>query len=394
MITNVELLLKTLNNNRDILDVLFQKRNRTINLYEISNDDNASRLAFLDERNIINISEDIVELDEKVLEFFEEFLGGNDEINIRDVGGELNNLQHNIDMYITADHFTNQQKLIKLIRRILKKLSYIVFENLKQISLHVNITYKTQGNFKNKIKQLEFYKTNLDKLLSIEQQIIYKLKVENSFFDNLYNIEIIQLKLNLVNTLRELRISLIQLQKDVTFYINRILDNISLWEHIIRLKELKDNYEIQDKTNIKELASTIEPIGLYQKASIIKTQLDFDNFEHNSFRLKVDKIIQNKKLSKPTKIVSGKIDDIYFDDEKLITTIINTQALNKEFLQTSYDLFTFLQQRKFSNTISFEDKVQLYCKMLLEYESDYIFTDTIKIVNNIEYLEVQPKENI
>ena len=392
MITSIELLLKTLNSNRDILDTLFQKRNRNINLYEILTDENSSHINFLNEGNIINISDDNIELDEKVIDFFEEFLEANDEINISDVDEQLDNLQHYISMYISEDSFSNQQIFIKRIRRILKKLPHMVFKNLKQISLHVNITYKTQIGFKNKIKQLEFYNTKLEKLLNIEQKITYILKVENSFFDNLYDIEIVQLKLDLINRLRELRISLIEVQKDVTLYINRILNNINFWEHIIRLKELKDNHEIKDKTNIHDICKDLTPIGLYQKENIIKTQLDINNFENESFRIKVNKIIQNKKLSKPTKIISGKIDDIYFDDEKLLTTVIDTKSLNKEFLQSSYDLFNFLQQKKFKQSLDFNQKVELYCKMLLEYESDYIFKDTSKIINNIEYLEVIPKE--
>jgi hypothetical protein len=393
MITTVELLLKTLNNNRELLESLFEKRNRNINLFEILNEDNQSQIQYLNEANIINIIDDTVELDEKVIDFFEEYLEANTEVNIGEIDGLLEHLQRYISLYISEDNFNIKQKNLKSIRRVLKKLPNMIFKNLKQISFHVNITYKTQSNFKNKIKQLEFYKSDLLQLLNIEKNITRILRQEVNFFDNLYDIDIVQLKLDLVLKLKELRISLISMQKEVTLYINRILDNITFWEHIIKLKELKENYEIQDKTNIKQIATTIEAVGLYKTSSTIKTQINLKILEDEQIRNKIKRIIQGKKLAKPTKIQSQKIDDIYFDKTQLTTTIIDTQGLNKEFLQTSYNLFEFLQYKNFKQEISFEQKIELFCKMLLEYEDDYIFKQNHKVFNNIKYLEVIPKDN-
>jgi hypothetical protein len=269
----------------------------------------------------------------------------------------------------------------------------MVFKNLKQISFHVNITYKTQSHFKHKIKQLEFYKSKVEKLLNIEKNINKVLRQESNFFDNLYDMDIIELKLDLLDKLRELRISLISVQKDVTLYINRILDNITFWEHIIKLKEFKDNYEIKDKTNIKQIATNIQSIGLYKTAHIVKTQLNLEILEDEQIQNKIKKLIQNKTLTKPIKIQSQKIDELYFDKTQLTTTIIDSQSLNKEFLQTSYNLFEFLQYKKFKQSITFEQKVELFCKMLLEYEDDYIFKKNHKVFNNIKYLEVIPKDS-
>ena len=122
-----------------------------------------------------------------------------------------------------------------------------------------------------------------------------------------------------------------------------------------------------------------------------KTQLNTELLYDKEFILKIKKQIQNKKLTKPKQLLSGKIDDIYFDKKKLEKTIIDTQRLNKDFLQTKYNLFEFIEFKRFDIDISFDEKIELYCKMLLEFESDYEFTSKHQISNNTRYLVVYPK---
>ncbi len=394
MLTTVELLLKTLNTNRDILESLFEKRNRIVYIHEVLTDISNEKLLFLEEVELLNINDNIIELDSKVIDFFEEFLDTSNDISIGDIDEQLENLFHFIGIYQNEIDFTIKQENIKKIRRILKKIPNMILKSLTQLSLHVGLTYKTQTNFKNKVKELEFYQVKLQRLIVIEQKVNKTLLVHKSFFINLYDMELVQLESNLKIRLRELRIYLIELQKDVTEYINRTLEKISFWQHIIKLKTLKDNYELKEKTNIISLCEESLPLAFSNSILNVKTQLDSELLYEKDFILKVKKLLQNKKLSKPKQIISGKIDDIYFDKEKLQKNIIDTQKLNKEFLQTSYNLFEFIEFKKFNIEINFNKRVELYCKMLLEFESDYNFTSKHQISNNIRHLVVYPKENV
>jgi hypothetical protein len=394
MLTTVELLLKTLNSNRDILESLFEKRNRTVYIHEVLSDISNEKLLFLEELELLNINDNIVELDNKVVDFFEEFLDTSSDVSIGDIDEQLENLSHFIGLYQNENEFILKQNNLNKIRRILKKIPAMILKNLIQLSLHVGLTYKTQTNFKNKIKELEFYQGKLKRLISIEQKVNKTLLVHKSFFVNLYDMELVQLEINLKTKLRELRISLIELQKEVTQYINRILEKISFWQHLIKLKNLKDNYELKEKTNITLLCEEKLPLSFSNSTLSAKTHLNSELLYKKEFILKVKKQIQNKKLAKPKQILSGKIDDIYFDKAKLQKNIIDTQKLNKEFLQTKYNLFEFIEFKKFNTDISFEQKIELYCKMLLEFESDYDFSSKHQVSNNTKYLLVYPKESV
>ena len=394
MLTTVELLLKTLNSNRDILESLFEKRNRTVYIHEVLSDISNEKLRFLEEVELLNINDNIVELDNKVIDFFEEFLDTSSDVSIGDIDEQLENLSHFIGLYENEVEFTLKQNSLNRIRRVLKKIPAMILKNLVQLSLHVGLTYKTQSNFKNKVNELEFYQVKLQRLIKIEQKVNKILLIHKGFFTNLYDMELIQLEINLKIKLRELRISLIELQKEVTQYINRILEKISFWQHLIKLKNLKDNYELKEKTNITTLCEEKLSLSFSNSTLNVKTQLNSELLYDKEFILKIKKQIQNKKLSKPKQLVSGKIDDIYFDKEKLQKNIINTERLNKEFLQTKYNLFEFIEFKKFNIDISFDEKVELYCKMLLEFESDYDFTSKHQVSNSTRYLIVYPKESV
>jgi len=394
MLTTVELLLKTLNSSRGILESLFEKRNRTVYIHEVLADISNEKLLFLEEVELLNINDNLVELDSKVIDFFEEFLDTSNDISIGDIDEQLENLNHFIGLYQNEIEFILKQDNIKKIRRILKKVPNMILKSLTQLSLHVGLTYKTQTNFKNKVKELEFYQVKLQRLLVIEQKVNKTLEIHKSFFVNLYDMELVQLESNLKIKLRELRISLIILQREVTEYINRILEKVSFWQHIIKLKNLRDNYELKEKTNIESLCLNKLPLSFSNQELTVKTQLDSDLLYKEEVGIKIKKLLKNKKLGKPKQILAGVIDNLYFDKTKLQKTIIDTNRLNKDFLQTSYNLFEFIEFKKFNFEVNFDKRVELYCKMLLEFESEYNFTSKYQVSNSTKYLIVYPKEMV
>lgn len=394
MITSVDSLLRTLNSNKNVLESLFEKRNRIVYIHELLNDDlSFEKLKFLEETELIDINDDMVELSDKVIDFFEEFLDtSSGDISIGDIDEILENLSHFIGLYYNENKHLKKQEYLKKIRRSLKKIPNMILKNLKQLSIHVELTYKTQTNFKNKIKELEFYNAKLKKLLQIEQKINKTLQIEQSFFDSLYDMEIVLLEQELRLKLKDLRISLIELQKSVTSYLNKILQQVSFWQHLIKLKELSDNYEIKDKTNILELLENKVPLIFSEQTLNVKALLEQDIVYEKVFEDRALKLLKNKKLKPAKQVYSPKISKEYFDKSKLQKYVINTDILNKEFLQTNYNLFEFIEFKKFEINMEFEKRVELYCKMLLEYESDYSFKEEYKISNGIKYLLVYPKE--
>lgn len=390
MITSVELLLKTLNSNRGILESLFEKRNRIVYLHEVLHDVSMEKLQFLEEIEFLDINSDIIELSDKVIDFFEEFLDVNTDISIGDVEELLENLSHFIGSYLNENHFSKKQEFLKKIRRILKKIPTMILKNLKQLSTHVALTYKTQTNFKNKIKELEFYNQKLQRLLMIEKKVTKTLEVEQSFFSSLYDMELLELQKELKFKLRDLRVSLIELQKSVTQYLNKVLEKVSFWQHLIRLKEMSDNYELKEKTNVEHIIKNKMPLIFSNQELTIKTQLNSELIYDNNFAEKVRKLIKNKNLKPAKQIFSGEIEALYFDESKIKKYIINSDKLHKEFLQTNYDLFEYLEFKIFNFEVDFTQRVELFCKMLLEYEHDYEFSQEYKISNGTRYLLVYP----
>lgn len=393
MISDINRLLTILYSDRKLFESLFEKRNRLVSTHEVAHEIGDDKLEYLLNAEILSNTDDSIELDERLLSFFEEFLETNEDVEIGDVDELLINLKYNIELYRNeTDNEHSRERYLAKIKRILKKIPNLILKNLSLLQLHIGLTYKTQSSHKNKVLELQHYKSKLDKLINIEVKVQKALVHENHFFSVVSSHETVLLSLRLKVRLRELRVSLIELQKQVIEYINKTLHKQHFFEHIIKLKEMKAALEIKEKSNILSLLEMETTPLFMSKPQRFTTFLDTEEVYEFGFEDMVQKIRHMVPLHKLSVSKAEVLDESFFEAEDELQFRIDTDALHREFLGSNDDLFGFLDAKEFQIEQDLEAKITLYCQLALMYEAEYDFSDERKKIEQYEYLVITPKE--
>lgn len=394
MITDISKLLSTLNSDRQLFESLFEKRNRLVAWHEVSSVIGEDKVEYLLNAELLSQTDESIELDERVLSFFEEFLETNEDVEIGDVDELLINIKYNIELYQNEkENEHSRERYLGKIKRILKKIPNMILKNLSLLQLHIGLTYKTQSSHKNKVLELEHYKLKLDKLMNIEFKVQKALLHEEGFFNTVSSHETVLLSLRLKVRLRELRVSLIELQKQVIEYINKTLHKQHFFEHIIKLKEMKSALEIKEKTNLLSLLQ-MQTTPLFMARPLrISTFLDTEEVYEFGFEQMVQKLRHTVPVSKQRLSKAEELEESFFAAEEETQFMIDIDTLHKEFLDTNTDLFSFIDAKSFSVEQNLEEKITLYCQLALMYEGEYDFDETTRQqVQQYEYLLITPKE--
>lgn len=122
MIADINRLLSVLYSDRKLLESLFEKRNRLVGMHEVSSVIGEDKLEYLLNVEVLSQTDESIELDERLLSFFEEFLETNEDVEIGDVDELLINLKYNIELYQNEkDNEHSRERYLGKIKRILKK---------------------------------------------------------------------------------------------------------------------------------------------------------------------------------------------------------------------------------------------------------------------------------
>ncbi len=395
MITDINRLISVLYSERKTFSSLFEKRNRLVGMHEVSSEIGEEKLEYLINAEVLSAADEHIELDERILSFFEDFLETNEDVEIGDVDELLINLRYNIELYQNEkENEHSRDRYLGKIKRILKKIPNMILKNLSLLQLHIGLTYKTQSSHKNKVLELQHYKTKLEKLMNIEVKVQAALANEEYFFNIVSSHETVLLSLRLKVRLRELRVSLIELQKQVIEYINKTLHKQHFFEHIIKLKELKSTLEIKEKTNITSLFE-METTPLFMlKPERFSTFLDTEEVYDFGFEEMVQKLQHIVPITKVSTTKAEVLEESFFEDEDETQFLIDTDALHEAFLDSKTDLLSFINEKEFEIEQSLEEKIKLYCQLALMYENDYEFSDERRKIEQYEYLLITPKDKV
>ncbi len=392
MIPNIPRLLTILNRHKKLFEAMFEKRHRLVPAHEVLADIDEEQLAFLVDAELLVNSEENIELDDRVLSFFEEVLDASGDVEIGDVDELLSNMEHNINLYSRETITASKDRYLIKIQRILKKIPNMILKNLNLLQLHIGLTYKTQKSHQNKIIELEHYQSKLEKLIQIEDKVDQSLQVQDGFFKRVGSHETVILALRLKGRLRELRISLNSLQQEVIEYINKTLTSRRFFEHMIKLKELRLSQEMRERSNILLLLQdqTTMPFA-FDAVPKFPLHLEKEYVYEEDF----DEIIEKLYTQTGRKLVEAQvadaIDESFFNQQQNQATLVDIDSMHEAFVHSDKDLFSFVLGFKFEQEKSFEACIEIYCQMALMFEELYDFTPNYATQNQFEYLKIYPK---
>ncbi|MCL4536990.1 MAG: hypothetical protein M1610_05315 [Nitrospirae bacterium] len=393
--TSIKELLSTLSREHKLLAEMFEKRKSLSYKYDFALamvDFNEDRIQYLINHSVIRQNGTYLEIDDQFLQFFEQVLEVNEEINTSYINENIQNVKQNILYYLQENNENRKYNYLRAVKNALRKIGIITIRNVVDLKRNIDNTFKNEPNYKIKKAKLE----NLDrkridinalidqteKLISEEEQTFFK-----SALDEELNRIIIQLKLQL----NECRHNLIEIQKQIIEYLNQIKYQSGVIERLRQLKYLRDQFIIRPSTNIESLlaknnAVIFEPNPIYP----LKLSLDYlqtDDAAYESIRKISKRVRSGVNIKLP---LAGNISNEYLETQIEEEIQINLEEVKNSFVASGNNLFEFVLGYNFAKEISFDERVTVYCQLISQYESIFNVTEKFNTQKEIEYAMVYP----
>lgn len=394
--SNIKELISALHREQKLLTEMFKKRKSPIFKYEfaldlVDNDDN--RIQFLLSRSVIRQNGSFLEIDDQFLQFFEQVLEVNEEINTSYINDNIEKVKDNITYYFNEPNEQRKYDYLRIVKNTLRKLGTITLRNVVDLKRNIETTFKNEPNYKNKKTKLE----NLDKkrkditilidhtekLFSDDEVLFFK-----SALDEELNRIIIQLKIQLGKCTH----NLIEIERQIIDFLNQIKYQSNVTEKLRMIKYLKDQFILQTSTNIDSILSQNNSVIFEpNRAYPLKLSLEYLQADEDAFAsiVKIAKRVNSGiNLKRP---VAEKISSEYLETQIEEEIQINLEEVKNGFVASGNNLFDFILNFNFAREVSFEDKVTIYCQLISQYENIFEVTEQYEEKMEIEFAMVYPK---
>lgn len=355
-------------------------------------DGDENKLKHLIAYGVIQQTGDTLELDDAYQRFFEEVLAVNEDINISTVKMYIDKLNLSINSYLAAENNTRREGFIREIRQTFKSIDNTTHRNVVDLKRNVDDTYKQEPNFKIKELRLKDFDEKARLIGELIHQTERVMDEQAIFFSSASDYGLKQVVCEVRDGLRESAHGLIAVTAQIIDYLNRIEYQSRLVKRVRHLKYLRDQFMIEQATNIRELMSKTNGVWL-EKQPKYMTRVSLDFLRNADAALDIlDNIRQ--RLKKKTNVKSrlaGKIDTNYLTEQTETTRAFNHRELLNGFMAQSSDLFYYLWNYAFEESLDKELRLVLFLQMASQYPDQMHYTTESKIFDNIEYPVIYPR---
>ena len=355
-------------------------------------DGDENKLKLLITYGVIVQTGDSLELDDAYQRFFEEVLAVNEDINISSVKMYIDKLNLGINSYLAAENNTRREGFLREIRHTFKSIDNATRRNVIDLKRNVDDTYKQEPNFKIKELRLKDFDEKARLIGELIHQTERVMDVQTIFFSTAADYGLKQTVSEVREGLRESAHGLIAVTAQIIDYLNRIEYQSRLVKRVRQLKYLRDQFMIEQATNVKELMAQTDAVWMERQPKYItRVSLDFLHNEDTALDI-LDNI--RRRLSKKANIKSRlaeKIDISYLEEQTETTRAFNHQELLNGFLAQSSDLFYYVWNYSFTDSLDKELRLVLFLQMASQYPDQMHYTDEIKTIDNIEYPIIYPR---
>lgn len=388
-------LLNTLNRGSKLLMEMFEKRKSLSYKYEHALellDDDEDIIQLLISKEVINQNGSYLEIDDQFLDFFEQILEVNEEINTSYINDNIEQVKQNILYYLQENSESRKHTYLKAVKTTIKKIGRITIRNIVDLKRNVENTFKTEPNYKVKLSKLENHKKKLTDIKGLFEQTEKLItEDERTFFATALDEELRSITTTLQLLIKESRHNLIETQKQIVEFINQIKHQSAFIEKLRQIKYLKDQFEIRAKTNINAVLSGANALAFETKTSY-PLKLSLESLSRDEVYESILKINRNVKTNvKPVVQIAESISQDYLDAETEKEIHINLDEVRNNFKASGNHLFDFLQHYKFPRDVSYEERVTVYCQMISLFENDLEISENYNRHNEVEFAMVYPK---
>lgn len=374
---------------------MFEKRKLPSYRYDyavelMENDEDIIRLLL--SKNIIVQNGAYIELDDQFLNFFEDILEVNEEINTSYINENIQQVREYAIYYLQSNSEAERFKYLRNVKSVLQKIGRSTLRNIVDLNRNIDNAFKTEPNYKIKLTKLENYKRKLESIQTLIEQTERLLREEEVTFFKLATDEgLKEVRTQLILDLTESRQNLIETRQQIIEYINQIKYQSKFIEKLKQLKYLRDQFEIKHKTNIREVLSHNNAI-IFEPKTLYKLKLSIDNLGKDENRQLIIKVRNRYKSAiNPTKQLAANLTSKDLELETENEIYIDLHRVRTDFKQSGSDLFGFLMNYQFVRELSFEERVTVFCQIISMFENELELSDNYLKQNNIEYAVVYPK---
>ena len=395
--SSIQQLLATLSREQKLLSELFEKRKILSFNYDDALelvDFDADKIAALVDYSVVRQNGNNLELDDLFLQFFEQVMEVNEEINVSYINEHIQNIKQNIIYYLQENSESRKYGYLRQVKHAMRKIGVIALRNVVDLNRNIDNTFKNEPNYKVKKTKLEHLDEKRHAIYTLINQTDHLVSGEEelTFFkvasDEELNRIIILLKLQL----NECRHNLIDIQKQIIEYLNRIKHQSGVIEKLRQIKYLKDQFELRSKSDIKELladntAVLFEPNPVYS-FNVPLEQLQTDNDAREVIEKVRKRIKTNVKSTMP---LVGSISDEYLETQIQEEVQINLDEVKNSFLAGGNNLFDFICSYNFGREVSFDECVTIYCQMISQFDTLFTISNDYSSRQDVEFAMVYPK---
>ena len=393
---SIEELLKTLSREQRLLKELFAKRKILSFRYEDALalvDYKEERIRKLVDSEVVRENGSFLELEDSYLQFFEQILEVNEEINISFVHEHITYLKDTISYFLQENNETQRYSYLRNIKRTLRNIAVTTLRNVIDLKRNVDNTFKSEPNYKikkQKLVRLDEKREGIEALIRTTEELINGN--EEAFFCIATDEELGHITDMLRLQFYECSHNLIEIQKQIISYLNQIEYQSRILVKVRQLKYLKDQFELESKTNIREVLAAKDPV-CFEPSPTYPLRLSVDYLRSGDDVVEsIRKVfVRVKKNGRQAKKIAGNIAGDYLVTQTTEEIFINLEEVKNAFLASGSDLFTFVMTYHFPKEVDIDERITFNCQIISQYYDDCSVTDRYASAYGVEYTLVYPK---
>lgn len=377
---DIEALLRVFAREKELLKMLFGSRKRPALRPEQAREhflgSDERRLQLLLDHGVVRVADGVLVLEDIYLRFFEEVLEVNEEINVLSVRQHIDSLVENIQLWLTVSSDGQRFRYMGEILRILRSIALSTQRNVIDLKRNIDSTYKNERDYAVKRKRLEILdgkRADIALLISEAERVMDERPP--GFFG--------ESEAEVRSSLTESYHNLLELDRQVIRYLNKIEAEQKLVEKIRRVKYLKDQLVWEQQTDVLLCVQTWRPVFLEKRPwyNLLPSLDVITGTSDGIAALKEAHAALRHPVTK-RKVVAGPLSEEDLRPAAVVQDVLNTLEIRSAFLGGSQDLMSFLADK--------EDRLTLFCRIAAEFTEDLRFSGEYLETNQYTYPLIYP----
>lgn len=387
-------LVQTLRMGGKLLGDMFSKRKTVGIRYDdavetLDGDEN--RLRSLIAHGVIAEADGVLELEDAYLRFFENVLEVNEDINVASVQEYVGKLRQNINYYLNSDGDKRKAQYMREVRHLFRSIDQMTRRNIVDLKRNVEDTYKQEPDFKIKKLRLRDFDEKRKQIAELIRQTERLMDEQTVFFSTAMDVGLQMLVKELRESLHASAHGLIDIERQIIDYLNRIDYQSRIVKKLRQLEYLKGQFLLEEHTDIAEVMARHNAVWL-EPAARYSTKVSLDFLRNDDAALAIlAKVRQSagRKASVGQRL-AGKIEDEYLRQSQEEVYAYNHQELFNAFKAQGADLFTFVMRYDLRGEPSTEERLVLFLQLASQFPEQLQFSGETATYENMEYPIIKP----